>query len=181
MTGSSDTTEEPRVIGIHGAREQYEIARCALTQALRGAASTGAATDLLDLSDLTFPWYNPDHPEAGDAVVVRRCVSRADAVLLATAARHDSYSAQLKNALEYCDGDEFDGKPVGLLGVDNTDPATALKHLRTICTTLNARVLPLQVSIETTEEHNELPTDSVTELRMLGQQIIDRLHTRPDG
>lgn len=181
MTSSNDTTEWPRVIGIHGAREQHEIAHSALTQALRGAASAGAATDLLDLSELTLPWYNPDHPEASDAVVVSHWVSQADVVLLATAARHNTYSAQLKNALEYCDSDEFDGKHVGLLGVDDVAPATALEHLRTVCTTLNARVLPLQISIEAPEEHNELPTDSVTELRTLGQHVVDQLSHRDTG
>lgn len=168
-------TEHPRIIGIHGAPEEHTIARDALIQTLTGAANAEAATDLLDLSELSLPLYTPDRPEPRDAVVVKSSVSQADAVLLATSVRHDSYSAQLKNAIEYCDSDKFDGKPVGLLGVDNADPATALEHLRTVCTTLNARVLPMQVSIEAIEEHNGLPTDSVAELRMLGQQIVDQL------
>lgn len=177
-----NTTEHPRVIGIHGALEQHEIARNGLTQTLSGAASAGAVTDLLDLSELTLPLYNPDYSGAGDAVVVRRCVSQADAILLATWVRHDSYSAQLKTALEYCGTDEFANSPIGLLGVaDGSGLTTALTQLRTICTTLDARVLPMQVSIgvDVTEKHGELPIDRITELRTLGQHVVNRIsHTR---
>lgn len=173
-------TELPRIIGIHGAPEEHTIAHDALTQTLIGAANAEAATDLLDLSELSLPLYHPDDPEPRDAVVVKSSVTQADAVLLATSVRHNSYSAQLKNAIEYCDSDEFDGKPVSLLGVDNAGSATALEHLQTVCTTLNARVLPMQVSIDPIEEHNELPTDSVTELQMMGQQIVDQLSHRDE-
>ncbi|GAA5064025.1 NADPH-dependent FMN reductase [Haladaptatus pallidirubidus] len=173
---SKDTAEQFYVVGIHGAIEQHEIAHQALTQALIGAGNTGAATHLLDLSALTLPLYNPDPPESRYAVVVMRCISQADAVLLTTSSRHDSYSTQLKNALEYCGPDEFNGTPVGLLGVARkSEPTPALNQLRTICTTLGAQVLTTQVGIatEATCEDDELPHDRVTNLRTLGQQVVE--------
>jgi NAD(P)H-dependent FMN reductase len=177
-----DTTKQPRVVGIHGAPEQHEIAHHALTEALTGAENAGATTDHLDLSELALPLYDPDYPEPRDAVAVMRYTSRADAVLLATSVRHDSHSTQLKNALEYCGPDEFAGKPVGLIGVaDGQEPVTALGHLRTICTMLDAQVLGMQVStIEAIGEHNELSDNSVTELRALGQQVVIRYLTESD-
>lgn len=179
LSSSIETAEPPRVIGIHGAIEQHGIASDALTEALTGAANAEAATALIDLTELSLPLYNPDRPEPEDAIAVKCSVSQADAVLLATSVRHESYSTQLKTALEYCGPDEFTDKPVGLLGVDDgVGSATALEHLRTVCTTLDSRVLPMQVSIEATEEHNELSTDSVTELRVLGQQVVDQLSHR---
>lgn len=178
MPSSEETAEQPRVIGVHGAVEQHVNATRALSEALTGAENAGAAIDLLDLSALTLPLYNPDHQEVRDVAVVKRSVSRADAVLLVTAARHGSYSAQLKTALEYCSPDGFADKPVGLLGVAaGSSPATAVEHLRTVCETLDARVLALQVSLASAAvwEHDELPIDCVTELRMLGEQVVDRI------
>lgn len=173
---SKDAAKQFHVIGIHGAIEQHEIAYQALTQALAGVENSGAITDLLDLSALTLPLFNPDYPEPRDAVVVRHYISLADAVLLVTSARHDSYSTQLKNALEYCGSDEFDGTQVGLLGVaKKSEPTPALNQLRTICTALGAQVLTPQVGIaaETTCEGDELAHDRVTDLRTLGQQVVE--------
>lgn len=173
---SIGTAEPPRVIGIHGAIRHHGIASDALTEALTGAANAKATTALVDLTESSLPLYNPDDLEPEGAVALKRRVSQADSVLLATSVRHESYSTQLKTALEHCSADEFTDKPVGLLGVaDGGGSATALGHLRTVCTTLDSRVLPMQVSIEATEGYNELSTDTVTELRALGQQVVDQL------
>lgn len=181
MLSSEETAEQPHVIGIHGAAEQHGIATHALSKVLRRAENAGASTDLIDLVELTLPLYNSDQPEPQDAVAVVRQISQADAVVLATSVQHDSYSALLKTALEYCSPEEFDNKPVGLLGVtEGSGPALALEHLRTVCTTLNAWVLPMQVSINTTWD-DELPTDSVNALRTLGKQVVDQVFIGAEG
>lgn len=58
---------------------------------------------------------------------------------------------------------------------EESEPDLALEHLRTVCTTLNAWVLPMQVSITAAGEHDELPVDSVNALKTLGQQVVDRV------
>ncbi|WP_160135590.1 NADPH-dependent FMN reductase [Halococcus salsus] len=182
IASSEETAEQLRVIGVHGAVEQHAGATRALSEVLTGAENAGAAIDLFDLAELTLPLYNSDQPEPQEGVAVVRRIARADAVILATSVRHDSYSAQLKTALEYCGPEEFDSKPVGLLGVtEGSEPALALEHLRTVCTTLNAWVLPMQVSITAAGEHDELAVDSVNALRTLGQQIVDRVFHEAEG
>lgn len=173
-SASIETAEHPRVIGIHGAIEHHGIASDALTETLTGAANADAATDFIDLSKLEIPLYNSDHSEPHDAMAVKSSVAHADAMLLATSVRHNSYSTQLKTTLEYCDPDDFIDKPVGLLGI-GTGAVSALEQLRTICTTLTAEVLPTQVSIEMAEREKELSAKSIPELRTLGQQAVDQL------
>lgn len=177
-TSDSTAAKRPCVIGVNGASEQHGLARRALTQALAGAGNAGAATDCLDLSELSIPLYNPECPEPRDALILRRYVARADAVLLATSVRHDSYSAQLKNALEYCGTDEFDGTPVGLLGVtDGSGAATALEHLRTVCSMLDARVLLTHTCLSIEAGDTRSCPDGVTECRTLGIDIIYLIYT----
>lgn len=173
-SASIETAEHPRVLGIHGTIEHHGIASDALTEALTGAENADAAADFIDLSKLEIPLYNPDHSNPHDAMAVKSSVAHADAVLLATSVRHNSYSTQLKTTLEYCDPDDFIDKPVGLLGV-GTGAVSALEQLRTICTTLTAEVLPIQVSIEMAKRKNELPAKSIPELRTLGQLAVDQL------
>lgn len=171
---SEKTAKQPHVIGVHGAVEQHAVATHALSEVLRAAENAGATTELIDLTELTLPMYNPDRPAPEDAVVFMDKISQADVVVLATSVRHDSYSALLKTALDYCDSEEFDDKPVGLLAVtEGSGPALALEHLRTVCRTLNAWVLPMQVSINAIWEGDELPEESVNALWKLGQEVVD--------
>lgn len=170
---SENTAKQPHVIGVHGVADKYAIANNALSEVLNAANNAGATVEIIDLAELKLPLYNPDRTEPESTIAFIDKISQADAVVLATSVTHDSYSALLKNALDYCDSEAFDNKPVGLLAVtERSGPALALEHLRTVCRTLNARVPPMQVSINATWEDSELPEESVDALRKLGKEVV---------
>src|SRR3954468_8692961 len=141
-----------RVAGISGSLRKGSYTRMAVAAALRGAASTGAATHLIDLRDydLVFLNRNPDesaYPE--DVFRLRREVREADAVILGTPEYHGSFSGALKNALDLMGFEEFEGKMIGLVGVSGGRMGAfeALNSLRHIGRALHAWVIPEQVSI----------------------------------
>jgi NAD(P)H-dependent FMN reductase len=178
ITGKSSSEREakaPHVIGVHGASEYHGVATHSVSEVLRAAESAGATTKLVDLAEQTLPPYNPDRamPEAAASFVEK--LSQADAVVLATSVRHDSYSAVIKNALDYCDSEDLHDKTVGLLAVnEGSGPALSLEHLRTVCTMLDTWVVPMQVAIDATWEGNELPEESANALRELGHQVVNK-------
>jgi len=137
-----------RVAGICGSLRDSSHTRVALGHALGAAADQGADTDLVDLRDLDLPVFDADRREAGDAAELAERVEAADAVLLGTPMYHGSYSAPLKNALDYCGFDEFERTTVGLLAIAGGQfPVTALDHLRSVCRALDAWVLPYQAAV----------------------------------
>mgnify|MGYP000168040634 CR=1 FL=1 len=136
------------VAGICGSLREESKSRVALQVALDAAEERGAETDLIDLSDLDLPVYDEDEDDAGDAAELTRRVRDADAIILATPMYHGSYSAPLKNAIDYCGFDEFENKTVGLLAVSGGSfPITALEHLRSVMRALDAWVLPYQAAV----------------------------------
>ncbi|RCU47979.1 NADPH-dependent oxidoreductase [Haloplanus salinus] len=146
MTGQPPS--EPTVVGVAGSLRDHSYTRLALRRALDAAGATGAEVDLLDLRTYDLPPLDPDVDEQGDSVALARRIRGADAVLLGTPMYHGSYSGVLKNALDHCGFDEFEGKTVGLLGVaGGAFPITALEHLRSVCRALDAWVLPYQAAI----------------------------------
>jgi NAD(P)H-dependent FMN reductase len=136
------------VVAIPGSLRERSYTRLATRRALDAAESGGATTDMIDLRDLDLPVYDGDAGEAGDAVELARRVREADSVLLGTPVYHGSYSAPLKNALDYCGFDEFEHTTVGLLAVaGGSFPTSALEHLRSVSRALNAWVLPHQAAL----------------------------------
>jgi NAD(P)H-dependent FMN reductase len=136
------------VVAVSGSLRADSYTRLALRRALAAAENAGADADLLDLRSVDLPPLNPDVDDQGDSAAVTRRVRDADAVLLGTPMYHGSYSGVLKNALDYCGFDEFEGKTVGLLGVaGGAFPITALEHLRSVCRALDAWVLPHQAAV----------------------------------
>ena len=153
------------IAAVAGSLRERSYTRLALERALDGVEEAGGRGELLDLRAYDLPALNPDTdretPEASqaagadgpggagdDVAEFARRVREADAVLLGTPMYHGSYSGVLKNALDHCGFDEFDGKTVGLLAVSGGSfPVTALEHLRSVCRALNAWVLPHQAAI----------------------------------
>jgi NAD(P)H-dependent FMN reductase len=136
------------VAALCGSLREESHTRAALDHALRAAGGAGASTDLIDLRELELPVFDADDRDAGDAAELAARVQTADSVLLGTPMYHGSYSAPLKNALDYCGFDEFENTTVGLLAVaGGRFPVTALDHLRSVCRALDAWVLPYQAAV----------------------------------
>jgi Predicted flavoprotein len=116
--------------------------------------------------------------EVPDAENLQKTVSRASSVLLGTPNYHGSYSGTLKNALDYCGRDEFEGTTVGLLEVAAGEfPGSALGHLRTVSRTLRAWTLPTEVVIP--NSHTVVTEDGINDAAIrdrthrLGQELVD--------
>jgi len=138
----------PHVVGVSGSLRERSHTRKAVNTALRGAATAGATAENVDLRNYNLPVFDGDSPDAGDAPELRERVREADSVVLGTPMYHGSYSAPLKNALDYCGFDEFEDKTVGLVAVaGGRFPVTALEHLRSVCRALNAWVVPQQAAV----------------------------------
>jgi len=175
----------PHVVGIAGSLRDGSYTRIGIERALTAAADAGATTDLLDLREYDLPVFDADAREAGDALALKRAIREADAILLGTPVYHGSYSAPLKNALDYCGFDEFENKTVGLLAVAGGGfPITALDHLRSVCRSLNCWVIPHQAAIPNarTVVADGAITDTGIDERVtrLGEEAVRYANIEPD-
>jgi NAD(P)H-dependent FMN reductase len=177
--------DEVHVIGICGSLRDGSYTRKALRCALGAAAEAGATTELVDLREYDLPVFDADRDEAGDAPRLTRMVREADAVILGSPMYHGSYSSPLKTALDYCGFDEFEDKTVGLLAVAGGHfPVTTLEHLRSVCRSLNAWVIPHQAAIPTASQYfddGELVDEGHEKrVRTLGLRAVQYANIEPD-
>jgi NAD(P)H-dependent FMN reductase len=179
----------PHVVAISGSLRDASHTRKALSHALDAAVDAGADTGLLDLREWDLPVYDADESEAGDAAAFTERVREADSVLLGTPVYHGSYATPLKNALDYCGFDEFEGTTVGLLSVAGGGfPITALDHLRSVCRALNAWVLPHQAAIPNArtvfeggpDDWQWLDEGVADRVAVLGTRAVEYANIEPD-
>jgi NAD(P)H-dependent FMN reductase len=173
------------VVGICGSLRDGSYTRKSLRIALESAETEGASVDMLDTREMELPVFDADHGDQGDADELRERVRAADAILLGTPVYHGSYSAPLKNALDYCGFDEFENTTVGLLCVAGGGfPVTSLDHLRSVCRALDAWVIPHQVAIPGAHnkfEGDTLEDESIEErIRTLGAEAVEYAHIHED-
>ena len=175
----------PHVVGIAGSLRERSYSRIALQHALDAAEAAGATTDLLDLRDLDLPLFDADDEDAGDAAELRDRLREADSIVLATPMYHGSYSSVLKTAIDYCGFDEFENKTVGLLAVSGGGfPLTALDHLRSVCRSLDAWVLPHEAAVP--RAHSAFEEGSFTDeaigerIGTLGRRVVEYANIEPD-
>ncbi|RRJ32062.1 NADPH-dependent FMN reductase [Halocatena pleomorpha] len=176
---------DPHVAAVCGSLRDGSYTRTALGHALDGAADLDASTDLIDLRRLELPVYDADANDAGDSDDLRNRIREADSVLLGSPMYHGSYSAPLKNALDYCGFDEFENTTVGLLAVSGGSfTVTTLDHLRSVCRALNAWVIPHQAAIPSVNSQFEdgefTDPDTETRVRTLGRRAVEYATIEPD-
>jgi len=110
---------------------------------------TGVNVEVVDLADYPMPFldeaispqYNPDRKPDGVTKKFLEKVAEADAYVLVTPEYNRSYSAVLKNALDYLDF-QFAHKPVALVAHGSTGGAQAVSHLRGVLPGLQAITVP---------------------------------------
>lgn len=175
----------PHVAAVCGSLRDGSYTRIALEQALAAAADLDASVDLIDLRRLDLPVYDADANEAGDSDDLRQRIRAADSVLLGSPMYHGSYSAPLKNALDYCGFDEFENTTVGLLAVSGGSfTVTTLDHLRSVCRALNAWVIPHQAAIPSVSSQFDdgefVDPDTETRVETLGRRAVEYATIEPD-
>ena len=175
----------PHVVGIVGSLRDGSYTRVGIARALAAAETTGATTELIDLRELDLPVFDADDRDAGDADMLTERVRRADSILLGTPVYHGSFSAPLKNALDYCGFDEFEHKTVGLLAVAGGGfPITALEHLRSVCRALDCWVIPHQAAVPRARNvisDGEIRDAGIEErVVTLGEEAVQYANIEPD-
>jgi FMN reductase len=90
------------IVGLGGSLASVSRSRAALQIALEGAASAGAATQLLDIRQLDLPMYNPDNddPTESAEMLIESCYA-ADGLLWSSPMYQGTISGALKNALDW--------------------------------------------------------------------------------
>ena len=166
----------PDVVAVCGSRRDGSYTRRALRIALDAAADGGAGTELLDLREIDLPPFDPDAPEGEAVTDFKRRVREADGVVLGSPVYHGSYSATLKDALDYCGKDEFEDTTVGLLAVAGGGSyATTLDHLRVVVRTVHGNAVSHQVGIRGASGKfagDDLTDDALDErVRELGREV----------
>jgi len=176
---------DTHVVALVGSLREGSYTRLAATRALEGVDAAGGRGELLDLREYDLPPLNTDREKPADSQRLVDRVGAADAIILASPMYHGSYSGVLKNALDYCGFDEFEGKTVGLLAVSGGSfPITTLEHLRSVCRALDSWVLPHQAAIPNVHSafKNGEFVDEGTEKRVdtLGRRVVEYADIEPD-
>jgi NAD(P)H-dependent FMN reductase len=178
-------TAQPHVVAVCGSLRDGSYTRIALERAIDEAGERGATTGFVDLREYDLPVFDADHRDAGDAERLQSELRQANSVLLGSPMYHGSYSAPLKNALDYCGFDEFEDTTVGLLAVSGGSfPTTTLDHLRSVCRAVNAWVLPHQAAIPNAYDQFEdgefVDEDLEERVAVLGERAVEYANIEPD-
>jgi NAD(P)H-dependent FMN reductase len=182
---SDGSTSATHVVAVCGSLRERSYTRRALERALDGTRAVGGTGEILDLREYDLPPLDADIDAQGDSDAVVRRIREADAVLLGTPVYHGSYSGVLKNAIDYCGFEEFEGKTVGLLAVAGGGfPVTALEHLRSVCRALDAWVLPHQAALPNVSRQfdgDDIVDERLDErVRVLGRRAVEYASIEPD-
>jgi len=175
----------PHVVAVCGSLRDGSYTRRALRHALDAAERRGASTELVDLREYDLPVFDPDNDDIPEAHRLQETIGAADSVLLGTPVYHGSYATPLKNALDHCGFDEFENTTVGLLCVSGGGfPVTSLDHLRSVCRSLNAWVIPHQAALPKARnmfDGDELVDEGTAErVATLGERAVEYANIEPD-
>ena len=145
--------------------------------------------DLVDLRELQLPLHDePHHPKLGRYVgePAKRWSARvasADAVIFVSPEYNHSFSAPLKNAIDYLHA-EWADKPVGIVSYGGLSGGTrAVVALQPVMVNLGMRCLSTNVEIAWVSEHMADGVFAATERhdRALSALLGDLLAARGEG
>lgn len=141
-----------KVLGICGSMKPNSSTAFLLHMCLDEVKKAGAEPVFYDLAERPLPFCDARHdgstypPEVHE---FRRLVTEAEGIVIATPDYHNSFTGSLKNAIDFCGHEEFEGKMVGIIGVAGgaLGAANAISHLRAVMRAVGAWVVPHQVSV----------------------------------
>lgn len=132
------------IVGLCGSLRKHSCNR-GLLNALKDQFSSEVIFTIADLSGI--PLYNPDNelPYPDSVLALRSLVNQADGFVISSPEYNLSYTAVLKNALEWLSRRALEaqlaGKPVALIGTAAINVAVSQSHLRDVLLALNLNVL----------------------------------------
>lgn len=139
-----------KIVGIGGSLRTDSYSMQALNIAAERAQTMGAEVQVLDLKDMNLPFCDggSDYPDHPDVDVMRKAVTAADGLIIATPEYHGSVSGVIKNALDLMSFEHIDGKVTGVISVLGGQPnSNALNDMRVIMRWVHAWVIPEQIAI----------------------------------
>ncbi len=159
IVGSMSTT--PKILAFAGSAREGSFNKQLVRIAAEGARRAGAEVTLLDLRDLPMPLFDQDlearEGEHPNARAFKDLLQRHEGLLIASPEHNGSYSALLKNALDWASRRRADEPPLAcltgkLVALMSASPgplggARGLPQLATLLRVLRCLVLPDQVTI----------------------------------
>ncbi|MEM8673668.1 MAG: NADPH-dependent FMN reductase [Cyanobacteria bacterium P01_G01_bin.67] len=139
-----------KIVGITGSLRPDSYSVIALQQAIRRVEALGAATEIIDLREMTLPFCHggSEYPDYPDVDILREKVKAADGLILATPEYHGSVSGVLKNALDLMSFEHLSDKVTGLISVlGGQSNSNALNNLRIIVRWVHGWVIPEQIAV----------------------------------
>lgn len=96
----------PKLVALSGSARRASLNRAVLATATSAATEAGADLTLVDLNDFPLPLYNQDlEDEAGlpdPAKRLKAIFREADGFIFASPEHNSTYSALLKNTIDWC-------------------------------------------------------------------------------
>lgn len=186
---------EPKVVGLGGSLAENSSSLGALRVALRGAAESGAETELLDVRELDLPMYVPGLNRLPEVVErLNDAVYAADGLIWSSPLYHGTVSGSFKNALDWLnplgrrDPAYLTGKVVGMISTaGGTQGLQAVNTMEFVVRALRGWAVPLVLPIPRArrvfgDDGNIVDEDVEKQLLALGREVARAarqiVHTR---
>lgn len=185
---------KPRIFAFAGSARKDSLNRRLLLEAVEAARQAGADVDLVDLAEYPLPLYDGDleeqHGIPAAAVELRRRMAEAQALLIASPEHNSSYSALLKNTIDWISrpvaGDPplaaFAGKQAALVSASpgQFGGLRGLTALRTLLENMRVHVVAGQFALGKAHEqfdgHGRLvDAGQRAGLARLARELVDSL------
>lgn len=105
----------PKLVALAGSARRGSLNRAVLATASIAASSAGANLTVVDLNDYELPLFNQDREDADGlpeaAKRLKALFRNCDGFILASPEHNSTYSALLKNTIDWCSRAENDDEP----------------------------------------------------------------------
>lgn len=188
-------SNKPKILAFAGSLREHSYSKRVVQTAVKGAENAGAEVTYIDLRDYLMPIYNADdHINKGfdeNALKFQRLLHEHQGFLIASPEYNGSFSAALKNALDWASrqseefkmGEVFRGKVAAIMA---ESPGAfggirSLSHLRCVLSILLVNVLPSEIAVSKVnelfegdeKEMKDVPMKKI--LHTLGESLVDML------
>ncbi len=159
-------TAAPKILAFAGSTRSGSFNKKLIRCAAAGAEGAGAAVTLIDLRDYALPLYDGDLEDSQglpeNAVKLKALFAAHQGLLISAPEYNGSFSAVLKNAIDWVSRQAPDEKPLAgyrgkVAGLVACSPGSlgglrGLVHLRQVLTNLNVLVIPEQRAVNSAME-----------------------------